>query len=646
MGPAVPEDTVELCAAREPSPPWPLCGHGARPPAAASDRQALASLVAPALERQAPRARLHTRAKAVGTGALALLWLVSTFHAQRVPKQGGTTEYTQAVGLSRRLRVRGSERPAESPGAFSRALRQRPAEPRKRLRSPLVYSPTPAAISPGALTNSFVERSGRSRLSLPAQPDAVPAWRAIRAELQRLVGDSAYEIWLAPIELDAFDGDVLMLRAPQATEKWLAGRFGPVLERCVRQILGTHTRVAFAGAPAPHHEPQPGRFGPNGAPTELNPRYRFEQFIIGEGNRLAHAAALAVAELPGQAYNPLFLYAPPGLGKTHLLHAIGNYVLDYGGGATVRYTTAEAFTNHFISALSTKSIDAFKHAYRDADVLLIDDVQFLASKARTEEEFFHTFNALYENGRQLVLTCDRLPRALIAIEQRLRERFEAGLVADIKPAGPRHARGHPAQARRARQHRARRTRRARPHRRPRHRQHPRARGRADPRRRLPLAHPATDRPGPHPRGAGRHVSRSPALRPPVDRRGPGDRRRPLQALGASSSPRPAASAPSRGPARWPSISPAISPAPPCRPSARPSAGATTPPCSTPASGSPSGSRTINKLLMRSPACQLSSPRIKPTATVDRLACPPSTAISSLFAGDRALLHSFSSPYDF
>jgi chromosomal replication initiator protein len=121
------------------------------------------------------------------------------------------------------------------------------------------------------------------------------------------------------------------------------------------------------------------------------------------------------------------------LGKTHLLHAIGNYVLSFGGGATVRYTTAEAFTNHFVSALGSRSVEAFKRAYRDADVLLIDDVQFLASKARTEEEFFHTFNALYENGRQLVLTCDRLPRALVSIEQRLRERFEAGLVADIQP---------------------------------------------------------------------------------------------------------------------------------------------------------------------------------------------------------------------
>jgi chromosomal replication initiator protein len=140
-----------------------------------------------------------------------------------------------------------------------------------------------------------------------------------------------------------------------------------------------------------------------------------------------------VAELPGQAYNPLFLHAPPGLGKTHLLHAIANYVLAFGGGATVKYATVESFTNHFISALSSRSIDSFKRTYRNADVLLIDDVQFLASKAKTEEEFFHTFNALYETGRQLVLTCDRLPRDLVAIEDRLRERFESGLVADITP---------------------------------------------------------------------------------------------------------------------------------------------------------------------------------------------------------------------
>ena len=179
------------------------------------------------------------------------------------------------------------------------------------------------------------------------------------------------------------------------------------------------------GVPRRSPHPAPGETG-------LHPRYTFEQFVIGEGNRLAHAAALTVAELPGLTYNPLFLHAPPGLGKTHLLHSIGNYVQAYGAGATVRYTTAEAFTNHFIASLGSRSIDEFKRAYRDVDVLLIDDIQFLASKAKTEEEFFHTFNAIYARERQLVITCDRLPRALVSLEERLRERFESGLVADIQ----------------------------------------------------------------------------------------------------------------------------------------------------------------------------------------------------------------------
>jgi chromosomal replication initiator protein len=277
-------------------------------------------------------------------------------------------------------------------------------------------------------------------LALPAQPDAMAAWRAIRAELRRLVGESAYEIWLAPIELDSWDGALLALKAPADTETWISERYGRILERCAARVLGPSTRIAFGSAAVRHARPAATSASPPSPPdghTAFNPRYCFEQFIIGEGNRLAHGAALAVAELPGQAYNPLFLHAPPGRGKTHLLHAIGNYVLAFGGGATVRFTTAEAFTNHFITALNTKSLDAFKHAYRDADVLLIDDIQFLASKVKTEEEFFHTFNALYERGRQLVLTCDRLPRALVGIEQRLRDRFEAGLVADIAP--PDHA---------------------------------------------------------------------------------------------------------------------------------------------------------------------------------------------------------------
>jgi chromosomal replication initiator protein len=274
-------------------------------------------------------------------------------------------------------------------------------------------------------------------LELPAHTEVAPAWRDIRAELRRAVGESTYEIWLEPLEAQCVEGRLLLLKAPAATQSWVAKRFGRLLESCARAVMGAEIQVAFTDvpgkAPTGPGAPETTAVNPALSPAGLNPRYNFDQFIIGDGNRLAHAAALAVAELPGQAYNPLFLHAPPGLGKTHLLHAIGNYVHAFGGGASVRYATVEAFTNQFISALSSRSLDRFKRAYRNADVLLIDDVQFLASKAKTEEEFFHTFNALYEEGRQLVLTCDRLPRQMTTVEERLRERFEAGLVADIQP---------------------------------------------------------------------------------------------------------------------------------------------------------------------------------------------------------------------
>ena len=274
-------------------------------------------------------------------------------------------------------------------------------------------------------------------MQLPAHLEPTLAWREVCAELRRVVGESTYDIWLAPLELESFDHDDVVLSAPPATQSWVVKRFGRIVESCAKAVLGADTRVSFAGAHrrtghsadslvAIHHH------HPTEIPTdELNPRYSFDQFIIGDGNRLAHAASLAVAELPGQAYNPLFLHGPPGLGKTHLLQAIGNYVHAFSGGATVRYATVEAFTNHFIAALTSRSLETFKHAYRDVDVLLIDDVQFLASKAKTEEEFFHTFNALYETGKQLVLTCDRLPGQLLTVQERLRERFESGLVVDI-----------------------------------------------------------------------------------------------------------------------------------------------------------------------------------------------------------------------
>jgi chromosomal replication initiator protein len=264
-------------------------------------------------------------------------------------------------------------------------------------------------------------------------------WRRIQSELRRHVTDGTYELWLAPLQPAAFEGDVLVVHAPGAIRGWVADRFSDVLDRAAGDVLGDHVRVELAGEGAtagnggrdraPHTPPPP----PGAVRDELNPKFTFEQFIVGGGNRFAHAAALAVAELPAQAYNPLFLYGPPGVGKTHLLHSIGNYVRAYGGGLTVRCTTAEAFTNAFLGALHGGSVERFKERFRGVDLLLIDDVQFLESKARTEEEFFHTFNALHDSGSQVVLTSDRLPGDLAALEDRLRERFESGLVADIQP---------------------------------------------------------------------------------------------------------------------------------------------------------------------------------------------------------------------
>jgi chromosomal replication initiator protein len=248
------------------------------------------------------------------------------------------------------------------------------------------------------------------------------------------VGESTYDVWLSSLEVNGWDGTVLMLKAERGKESWLAGRYGQLLERCAQDVLGPSTTVAFAGDPAAQAHAalaHAGRTAHTPYGDEFNPRHTFDQFVIGDGNRLAHAAALAVAEAPGQAYNPLFVHAPPGLGKTHLLNAIANFIRSYDSSITVRYTTVEAFTNGFIAALKGEALDRFKRLYRDVDVLLIDDVQFLASKAKTEEEFFHTFNALHDSGRQLVLTCDRLPSQLTGIEQRLRERFESGLVAHL-----------------------------------------------------------------------------------------------------------------------------------------------------------------------------------------------------------------------
>ena len=258
-------------------------------------------------------------------------------------------------------------------------------------------------------------------------------WPPIQGHLRRAVPEAVYQIWFERLRPRDLSGTTLLIEAPDDHVPWLADRFARVLQTCAAAVLGPDASVDIVGASSPGSRGPSSPSGPPAAPPAdpLHPDHTFDQFVIGEGNRLAHAAALAVAEQPGQAYNPLFLYGPPGVGKTHLLHSIAHYVANHGAGLTVRYATIEGFTNAFVTALRAGGVDEFKARYRGTDLLLVDDVQFLADKARTEEEFFHTFNALYGTGSQLVLTSDRLPRDMDALEERLLERFESGLVADI-----------------------------------------------------------------------------------------------------------------------------------------------------------------------------------------------------------------------
>lgn len=258
-------------------------------------------------------------------------------------------------------------------------------------------------------------------------------WDDVRRELREDVTDFTFHIWLEPLQLTHRDGDVLFVTAPGHIRTWVRERHHGHLRRAVERVLGPRASVEIvADGWAPSRPPEP-EVGPTLDPSTLNPKYTFGQFVIGDGNRLAHAAALAVAEMPAHAYNPLFIYGPPGLGKTHLLQAIGNYVQLYGAGLQVRYATVEDFTSDFVRSLRSGNASAFRDRFRGVDVLLVDDVQFLADKLKTKEEFFHTFNALYETGRQLVLTSDRAPADHDEFEDRLRERFASGLVADLQP---------------------------------------------------------------------------------------------------------------------------------------------------------------------------------------------------------------------
>jgi chromosomal replication initiator protein len=257
----------------------------------------------------------------------------------------------------------------------------------------------------------------------------------MRDELRRQTPDFKFHIWLEPLELAGIEGRTLYVRAPEHIRSWVGERYLPLLRMAAVRALdeGATVEIVDGNWRSPERPPAAPAGAGTGEESALIPKYTFDQFVIGGGNRFAHAAALAVAELPAQAYNPLFLHGPPGLGKTHLLHAIGNFVSRYGAGLRVRYATVEQFTGAFVEALRRDRMSAFKDSFRQADVVLIDDVQFLATKERTREEFFHTFNALLDSGRQLVMTSDRAPEELAQLELRLTERFRSGLVVELEP---------------------------------------------------------------------------------------------------------------------------------------------------------------------------------------------------------------------
>jgi len=278
----------------------------------------------------------------------------------------------------------------------------------------------------------------------PTEPTADGLWDAVAKRLRETLSETTYDTWFAHAEARSLANGRLVVTVPNDfTRDWIESHFQGFVSGAAREILGRDVAVSFdvaerpaTGPAAPHVAAErvrevelPYRDTPE---VELNPKYTFDLFVIGSSNRFAHAAALAVAEAPAQAYNPLFIYGGTGLGKTHLLQAIGHYVRQHSRRLTMRYVTSETFMNDFIDSLRDKRIEGFKRRYRNYDVLLIDDIQFFEGKERIQEEFFHTFNSLYEGGAQIIISSDRPPREIATLEERLRSRFEWGLLTDIQ----------------------------------------------------------------------------------------------------------------------------------------------------------------------------------------------------------------------
>ncbi len=278
------------------------------------------------------------------------------------------------------------------------------------------------------------------------QPPAEKLWVAAQQQLRAMLNTDTYHLWFAPLRANALDNDCVVLEvANDFCEVWLKDNYLGLLQEVLARAASRPIQVRFkvvAGntLAAPASISAPARLKIAEAPPEkvsgdfgFNPKNTFDSFVVGNNNNFAHAAAMAVAQAPGKSYNPLFLYGGVGLGKTHLLHAIGQHVAGSRKGARVSYVSSEKFTNEYIDGIQNNQLVRFRKKYRQTDVLLIDDIQFLSGKERIQEEFFHTFNALHEGHKQIVLTCDRPAGEIQNLEQRLVSRFEWGLVTDLQP---------------------------------------------------------------------------------------------------------------------------------------------------------------------------------------------------------------------
>ena len=262
-------------------------------------------------------------------------------------------------------------------------------------------------------------------------------WGEVSSRLKGALNETTYRTWFADVDGEELTDEAFVLAIPNDfAREWIEGHFLGLIKAAVKDATGqerrVHLRVEHRGVPDPL--PAMVERVPRGrTESGMNPKYVFDLFVIGSSNRFAHAAALAVAEAPAQAYNPLFIYGGTGLGKTHLMQAIAQYVGQHSSDLSVKYVTSETFMNDFINSLRDKRIEGFKQRYRTYDLLLVDDVQFFEHKERIQEEFFHTFNSLYEAGSQIVMSSDRPPREISTLEERLRSRFEWGLITDIQP---------------------------------------------------------------------------------------------------------------------------------------------------------------------------------------------------------------------